>query len=113
MALAATVYLSLVGKNGLKQVSELSYHKAHYAAKAIAALPGYALANDAPFFKEFAVRTPKPVKNINDALLKHNIIGGYDLSKRYFDMPNTMLLCVTELHTKGDIDKLVEALRTA
>jgi glycine cleavage system P protein (glycine dehydrogenase) subunit 1 len=113
MALAATVYLSLVGKNGLKQVSELSYHKAHYAARAIAALPGYALANDAPFFKEFAVRTPKPVKAINAALLKHNIIGGYDLSKRYFDMPNTMLLCVTELHTKGDIDKLVEALRTA
>jgi glycine dehydrogenase subunit 1 len=111
MALAATVYLSLVGKNGLKQVSELSYHKAHYAANAIAALPGYSMAFDAQFFKEFAVRTPKPVKAINEALLERNIIGGYDLSRRYADMRNTMLLCVTELHTKADIDKLVEALR--
>ncbi|MBI3734713.1 MAG: aminomethyl-transferring glycine dehydrogenase subunit GcvPA [Chloroflexi bacterium] len=111
MALAATVYLSLVGKNGLKQVAELCYHKAHYAASEIAKLPGYAPAFDAPFFKEFAVRCPKPVAEVNAALLKQNIIGGYDLSRRYPELANTMLLCVTELHTKEDIDALVAALK--
>ena len=75
-------------------------------------MPGYALANDAPFFKEFAVRTPKPPAQINAALLKQGIVGGYDLGKAYPDMAGTMLLCVTELHTKADIDKLVAALRS-
>jgi len=113
MALAATVYLSLVGKNGLRRVAELSYHKAHYAAQAIGALPGYAPAFDAPFFKEFVVRTPKPVAEINAALLRQNIIGGYDLSRAYPAQTHSMLLCVTELHTRQDIDQLVAALRKA
>ena len=113
MALAATVYLSLVGKNGLRRVAELSYHKAHYAAQAIGALPGYAPAFDAPFFKEFVVRTPKPVAEINAALLRHNIIGGYDLSRAYPGQAHSMLLCVTELHTRQDIDQLVAALGKA
>ena len=113
MALAATVYLSLVGKNGLRRVAELSYHKAHYAAQAIGALPGYAPAFDAPFFKEFVVRTPKPIAEINATLLRHNIIGGYDLSRAYAGLSHLMLLCVTELHTKHDIDQLVAALRKA
>ena len=113
MALAATVYLSLVGKNGLRRVAELSYHKAHYAAQAIGALPGYAQALSAPFFKEFVVRTPRPVAAVNASLLQDNIIGGYDLSRAYPDQTHQMLLCVTELHTRQDIDKLVEALRKA
>jgi len=113
MALAATVYLSLVGKNGLKGIAELCYHKAHYAAAEIAKLPGYAPASGAPFFKEFAVRTPKPPAQINAALLQQGIVGGYDLGRAYPDMANTMLLCVTELHTRADIDKLVAALKSA
>jgi glycine dehydrogenase subunit 1 len=113
MALAATVYLSLVGKNGLRRVAELSYHKAHYAAQAIGSLPGYAPAFDAPFFKEFVVRTPKPAGEINAALLRRNIIGGYDLSRAYAGLSHLMLLCVTELHTKQDIDQLVSALKAA
>ncbi len=113
MALAATVYLALMGRSGLQRVAQLCYHKAHYAAKAIAKLDGYSLAFDAPFFKEFAVRTPKAVSEINTALLQRNIVGGYDLARAYPDMQNTLLLCVTELHTKDDIDALVAALREA
>jgi glycine dehydrogenase subunit 1 len=113
MALAATVYLSLVGKNGLRRVAELSYHKAHYAAQAIGSLAGYALVFDAPFFKEFAVRTPKPAQEINASLLRRNIIGGYDLSRAFPGLSHTLLLCVTELHTKQDIDQLVSALQVA
>ena len=74
---------------------------------------GYTLAFDAPFFKEFAVRTPRTVAALNKKLLKRNIIGGYDLSRAYPELKHTMLLCVTELHTKEDVDKLVDALREA
>jgi glycine dehydrogenase subunit 1 len=111
MALAATVYLSLVGKNGLKRIAELCYHKAHYAASELAKLNGYELAFDAPFFKEFAVRTPKTVAATNKNLLKRNIIGGYDLGRNYKALKKTMLVCVTELHTKNDVDTLVDALQ--
>ncbi|TMC58657.1 MAG: aminomethyl-transferring glycine dehydrogenase subunit GcvPA [Chloroflexi bacterium] len=111
MALAATVYLALLGKNGLQRVAQLCYHKAHYAASQIAKLDGYALAFQTPFFKEFAVRTPKPVAALNQSLVDRQIIGGYDLGRNYPDMQGTMLLCVTELHTKEDIDRLVAALR--
>ncbi len=109
LALAAAVYLATLGKRGLRQVAELCYHKAHYAAEAISKLPGYSLAFPEPFFKEFVIRCPKPVKRINEALFKEGIIGGLDVSHLLGD--NAMLLCVTEINTKQEIDKLVENLR--
>ena len=110
-ALAAGVYLAAMGKRGLRQVAELCYHKAHYAARRIAALPGFELADEAPFFKEFAVRCPMPVKTLNDELLEEwGIIGGLDLGHFYPDRKDQMLLCVTEMNTQGEIDYLVEAL---
>jgi glycine dehydrogenase subunit 1 len=110
IALASTVYLSLLGKHGLRQVAELCYHKAHYAAQEISALPGYKVWSDAPFFHEFVMRCPKPVQEINDSLLENGILGGYDLSKDYPQLENCMLLAVTEMNSKDDIDMLVSAL---
>jgi glycine dehydrogenase subunit 1 len=110
MALASTIYLSLLGKHGLRQVSELCYHKAHYAAQEITALPGYMVWSDAPFFHEFVVRCPKPVAEINEFLLENGILGGYDLSQDYPQLENSMLLAVTEMNSKDDIDLLVSAL---
>ena len=107
MALAATVYLASLGKRGLRQVAELCYHKAHYAADAIGKLKGYSLAFQQPFFKEFVVRCPTAPQQINEALFKERIIGGLDLSHM---IDNSMLLCVTEVNTKQDIDRLVEIL---
>jgi glycine dehydrogenase subunit 1 len=107
MALAAAVYLATLGKSGLKRVAELCYHKAHYAAGQVAKLKGYSLVFARPFFKEFAVRCPAAPSRINRALLKAGIIGGLDISHV---MDNTMLLCVTEMNTKEEIDKLVEIL---
>jgi len=107
MALAAAVYLATLGKSGLKRVAELCYHKAHYAADRIARLKGYSLVFPGPFFKEFAVRCPAAPSRINRALFKAGIIGGLDISHV---MDNTMLLCVTEMNTKEEIDKLVEIL---
>lgn len=113
MALAVTAYLSVVGKSGLRQVAELCYHKAHYAASQIAELPGYTLWNNGPFFHEFVVSCPQPVSEINEALLEYDIIGGYDLAQDYPELERHMLLAVTELIHKEDIDDLVEALKEA
>jgi len=109
-ALAAGAYLAAMGKSGLHKVAELCYHKAHYAAQRIAALPGFDLVGDRPFFKEFVVRCPRPPSEINEALLERAIIGGYDLGRDYPQLENHMLLCVTEMNTKEEIDRLVEAL---
>jgi len=110
MALAVTAYLSTVGRAGLKQVAELCYHKAHYAAQAIDQLDRYKLWNQGPFFHEFVVRCPRPVADINEALLDHDIIGGYDLGQDYPELEDHMLIAVTELNYKEEIDELVEAL---
>ena len=107
VALATTVYLAALGKRGLRQVAELCYHKAHYAAEAIGKLKGYSLVFQQPFFKEFAVRCPMAPQQLNEALLKEKIIGGLDLSPM---IDNSMLLCATEINTKPEIDRLVEIL---
>lgn len=111
MALAATIYLSLLGKSGFKQVANLCYQKAHYAAEQIAKLEGYELAfSETPFFHEFVVKTPKPVNEINLHLQNHWILGGYDLSQVYPEMENHMLVAVTEKISRHDIDDFVTAL---
>jgi glycine dehydrogenase subunit 1 len=110
MALAAAVYLGLMGRQGLRRVAELCYHRAHYAAAQIARLPGYAVLDRGPFFKEFVVRCPRPVAEINAALRAHGIIGGYDLAPDYPHLGDAMLLCVTEMTSRAEIDTLVDAL---
>jgi len=107
VALATTVYLATLGKSGLRQVAELCYHKAHYAANAVGKRKGYSLVFQQPFFKEFVVRCPVAPRQINEVLFQEKIIGGLDLS---YLIDNSMLFCVTELNTKQDIDQLVEIL---
>ena len=109
LGLLAVVYGATLGKQGLRQVAELCYHKAHYAASLIAKLPGYRLPLSGTFFQEFVVQCPKPPSEINAALLERGVIGGLDISNA---IPNGMLLCVTEMNTKEEIDRLVKALGT-
>ncbi len=107
VALAATVYLAALGKSGLRQVAELCYHKAHYAAEAIGKLKGYSLVFQQPFFNEFVVRCPTAPQQVNQALFQKRIIGGLDISHI---IDNGMLLCITEVNTKREIDRLIEIL---
>ncbi len=110
-ALAMAVHLAALGPAGLRRLAEICYHKAHYAAAQIAALDGYEVVGDKPFFKEFVVRCPAPVREINDYLLEEwGILGGYDLGRDYPQMENHMLVCVTEVIRREEIDALVEAL---
>jgi glycine dehydrogenase subunit 1 len=110
LALAAAVYLSLLGKTGLRQVAQLCYHKAHYAAKKISQAKGYSICFDTPFFHEFSVCCPRPVTEINDHLLEHGFIGGYDLSQDYPALKDHLLIAVTEMNTRDEIDALVDLL---
>jgi glycine dehydrogenase subunit 1 len=109
-ALAAGVYLAAVGRSGLQRIAQICHDRAHYAAGEIARLPGYTVLTARPFFKEFVVRCPLPVQEINDALLELGIIGGYDLGEEYPHLAGHMLLCVTEMNTRQEIDDLVGAL---
>lgn len=107
--LAATVYLSTLGKEGLKEVAMQSTQKAHYAQKKLIEA-GYKPLFDKPFFKEFAVVSDKPVGEVNEKLLEENILGGYDLSKDYPQYENAVLYAVTEKRTKDEIDHLSSVL---
>jgi glycine dehydrogenase subunit 1 len=110
VGLAATVYLATVGKHGLRQIAETCYHKAHYAAQLIGNLNGYSVDLEAPFFKEFVARCPAPPAEISRHLLQRDIIGGLDISDH---VENGMLICVTEMNTRGDIERLAAALDEA
>jgi glycine dehydrogenase subunit 1 len=110
VALATTVYMSVMGKHGLRQVSELSYHKAHYAASEIAKIPGFKLWSSEPFFNEFLVECPIPAEEINEKLLDFGIIAGYAIGNDYPGMENCLLVAVTEVNSKQEIDLLVETL---
>ena len=112
-ALAASVYLATMGKQGLAQAAALCLQKAHYAAAEIAKLPGYALSfPDKPFFKEFVIQTPSDPEQINERLLAQGIVGGLPLGRDYPELGHAMLVCVTEQRTKDEIDAFAAALGT-
>ena len=110
MALASTIYLSLLGKHGLRQVSNLCYQKAHYAANEISMTRGYEVVSSAAFFNEFVVKCPADVEEVNAYLLDHGILGGYNLAKDYPELQDCMLVAVTEMNSREEIDLLVAAL---
>jgi glycine dehydrogenase subunit 1 len=110
IALGTAVYLSLLGKKGLRQVAELCYQKAHYAAAQLSQIDGMGLCFTEPFFHEFAFCVNRPVADVNAHLLEHGIIGGYDLGQDYPALKDHMLIAVTEMNSKEDIDRLVEVL---
>jgi glycine dehydrogenase subunit 1 len=110
VGLAATVYLTTVGKQGLRQIAEACYHKAHYAAGLIDGLDCYSVDLKMPFFKEFVMRCPRSPAEINGGLLERGIIGGLDVSER---IENGMLMCVTEMNTREEIERLADGLGEA
>jgi glycine dehydrogenase subunit 1 len=110
IALGTAVYLSLLGKAGLRQVANLCYQKAHYAAQQLSQIDGIGLCFTEPFFHEFALCVNRPVEEVNTHLLEHGIIGGYDLGQDYPALKDHMLVAVTEMNSKEDIDTFVEVL---
>jgi len=105
MAIAVAVYLSLLGKNGLKDLAEEIYIRSHYAKKKLEEVVGVNTIYKGDFFEEFALDFKKDYDIIHSKLLEKGIHGGLKLSK------TQALFCVTEVHTKEMIDKLVEVIR--
>ncbi|MCF7858854.1 MAG: aminomethyl-transferring glycine dehydrogenase subunit GcvPA [Candidatus Cloacimonetes bacterium] len=107
--LAATVYMALMGREGLIEIAKQCTTKAHYLAAAITKIEGYKMAFKSPFFKEFAIQTPIKTEKIISQLKEKNIFPGIDLKP--FGHENTLLIAVTEKKRKTDLDLLVSALQ--
>jgi glycine dehydrogenase subunit 1 len=108
-ALAASVAMTALGKKGVKEMAAANIQKAHYAKEAFKE-NGFEIVFEGPAFNEFIVKLNKPVKEVNKALLQKGIIGGYDLGRDFSELENHMLIAVTELRTKEEIDTLVKEL---
>jgi glycine dehydrogenase subunit 1 len=109
-ALTAAIYLTTMGKHGLKEVAYQSMQKAHYAFNEIIKLKKYKPVFDKPFFKEFLIKGEQSASTINEKLLESNIIGGYNIEINYPELKNALLLCVTEKRTKSEIQQLIAAM---
>ncbi len=104
-ALAATIYLCLMGKQGLRALAAQNLAKARYAAAELGAVPGAATPFTGPFFNEFVVKTPGDAETLLEELRKERIIGGLNLERFYPELKNHLLVCVTERVSKRAIDR--------
>ena len=112
-ALMATIYLATLGRRGLVRVGELSAAKAHYAAERLAKIPGVSLRFAAPFFKEFALKLPKPPERVASRLARQGFLAGVPLKSFDRSLGDCLLVAVTEKRTKAEIDAFAAALEKA
>src|ERR1700730_9972092 len=112
-ALAATVHLTLLGKEGLREMAEQNIAKAQFALSEFEKIPGVKRAFSGPFFNEFTVEFPKSVRIVNSELLQEKIVGPFVLGTAYPELTKKALVCVTETTTRGEIERLVAGVRRA
>ncbi|HEV2419829.1 MAG TPA: hypothetical protein VGX94_18680, partial [Terriglobia bacterium] len=105
-AIAATIYLCLLGKAGLRALAEHNLSKAHYAAGRLTAATGVALPFSAPYFNEFVVKAPGNAAELLDRLQEAKIIGGLELGRYYPELENHLLVCATECVSRQTIDTM-------
>ena len=110
-ALAATVYLSLVGKTGLVKAAHLCLQKAHYLAEQLAGLTGFRLRYRGSFFKEFVLEGPTSPASLIRKLSREGILAGIDLGRLQGSWRSGLLVAVTEKRTRQDMDAYVDLLR--
>jgi glycine dehydrogenase subunit 1 len=104
--------MSLLGPEGMKEVGEAILQKSHYAAEKLAEIKGVE-AKFPGFFKEFPLNIDsagKKVRYVNKALLKRGIFGGKDISREFPELGQSALTCITEVHSKADIDRFAAEL---
>ena len=110
-ALAATIYLCLLGKTGLRLLAEQNLAKAHYAAARLREIPGVSTPFASPCFNEFVVKVPGDAEVLLESLRREKIIGGLHLGEFYPELENHLLLCFTELVSRVAIDRVVAVCR--
>jgi glycine dehydrogenase subunit 1 len=112
-ALAATVHLTLLGKEGLREMAHQNLSKAQFALAELEKIPGVRRAFSAPFFNEFTVELPRSVKLVNAYLLRDKIIGPFVLGQPYPELTKHALVCVTETTPRAEIERFAAAVRRA
>jgi len=112
-ALAATVHLTLLGKEGLREMAEQNLSKAQFTLAELQQIPGVKRAFSAPFFNEFTVELPRSVKIVNAELLKEKIVGPFVLGPAYPELTKHALVCVTETISRREIERFVAAVKRA
>ncbi|HUO33443.1 MAG TPA: aminomethyl-transferring glycine dehydrogenase subunit GcvPA [Candidatus Acidoferrum sp.] len=110
-ALAATIHLCLLGREGVREVAAQNLAKARYALGELERIPGVRRAFGGPFFNEFALEFPRSVKLLNASLLREKIVGPYVLGTHYPELSKRGLVCVTETVPRAEIDRFVAAMR--
>jgi glycine dehydrogenase subunit 1 len=110
-ALAVTIHLCLLGKEGLKELGAQNLAKARFALEELEKVPGVRRAFSGPFFNEFVVELPRSVKMVNAELLREKIIGPLPLGSFYPELTKRALFCVTETTTRAEIERMTAALR--
>jgi glycine dehydrogenase subunit 1 len=110
-AVMVSIYLALLGKNGLPQLARDNYSRARYLQQQLAALPGYSIPFSAPMFNEFVVTCPEPAAKVLLRLEEQKILAGITLLEDYPEINNGLLICVTEQNDRAQLDRLVAALK--
>lgn len=113
-AIAGAVYMSMMGPAGFRELGEVLVQRNHYAARMLSTIDGVQVKFPSGFFKEFVVNvdgTRRTIADLNRFLLEEGILGGQDLSASFPELGQSALYCVTELHSRGDIDRLADAVR--
>jgi glycine dehydrogenase subunit 1 len=114
VALMATIFLAVYGKEGIRELAEHNLAKSAYAAATLAAVPGAKLRfTGAPRFHEFVLETKEAPSAWGDRLLENKIVGGIDLTRWYPELKNCTLWCATEVNTRAQIDSAAHVLTTA
>lgn len=110
-SLAVAVYLSALGREGLRQVADLCLQKAHFAFRSLLSVPGFQPVFKQPFFNEFVIRCPIPPSDINAGLQEMGVVAGLDLGKYYPELAGCLLTAVTEKRTREEIELLAGLLK--
>jgi len=114
VALMATIFLTIYGKEGIRELAEHNLAKADYAAKTFAGLSGAkVLFGGAPRFHEFVLDTQESPVSMSERLMEEKIVGGVTLSRWYPELPNATLWCTTEVITKEQIDAAAQVVAAA
>jgi len=113
LALRATIYMALLGREGLREVAELCVQKTHYAARLAAAIPGYRLAHGGAFFREFALECPVEAARVVRAGLGRGILAGVDLGQFRPEWKRRLLVAVTEQRNREEIERWAGVLKSA
>jgi len=110
-ATAATIYMTLLGKTGLKKVALLSAERAQAASKSIFGLSGFEPFFEGAFVREFAVKTPKPAREIIESMTKRGLLAGVDAGRWFPSLSHCLIVACTEKRTMQEISLLTEGLR--